>query len=79
MNFLLGSAKAAPAEKKEPAALAKEWRRNLAKEVRSIDRDVRHSIVEDRLSKKYARSSHLFVAIAFLIRLKICDGRRRKR
>ena len=50
MNFLLGSAKAAPAEKKEPAALAKEWRRNLAKEVRSIDRDVRHSIVEDRLS-----------------------------
>ena len=53
MNFLLGSAKAAPAEKKEPAALAKEWRRNLAKEVRSIDRDVRHSIVEDTMCTQF--------------------------
>lgn len=41
MNFLFGSPKAALAEKKDPAALAKEWRRNLTKEARSIDRDVR--------------------------------------
>lgn len=40
MNFLFGSKAAVKEEKKDPSALAKEWRRNLAKEARSIDRDV---------------------------------------
>jgi hypothetical protein len=41
MNYLFGSKKPAfVEEKKDPATLAKEWRRNLAKEARSIERDV---------------------------------------
>lgn len=42
MNFLFGTKKPAVEreEKKDPSTLAKEWRRNLAKEARSIERDV---------------------------------------
>lgn len=41
MNRLFKAKAAIVEEKKDPATLAKEWRRNLAKEARSIDRDVR--------------------------------------
>ena len=41
MNFLFGKKAMVREEKKDPSVLAKEWRRNLAKEARSIDRDVR--------------------------------------
>lgn len=42
MEFLFGKkTDLAPKEKKmDPADLAKQWRRNLAKEARVIDRDV---------------------------------------
>ena len=46
MNYLFGSKKPVQEEKKDPAALAKEWRRNLAKEARSIERDVSYFTVE---------------------------------
>jgi hypothetical protein len=40
MDFLFGKPMTTVKEKKDPADLAKEWRRNLAKEARVIDRDV---------------------------------------
>lgn len=60
MNFLFGTKKPAAEreEKKDPSTLAKEWRRNLAKEARSIERDVsgitRVTVVYDSpLKRKY--------------------------
>jgi hypothetical protein len=41
MSFLFKGKAAIMEEKKDPTTLAKEWRRNLAKEARSIERDVR--------------------------------------
>lgn len=50
MSFLFKGKAAIVEEKKDPTTLAKEWRRNLAKEARSIERDVR---LRTRLSTEY--------------------------